>query len=700
MPYFSIQSPASGNALQLQGRSVSSTGPTGGQVLTWDGSSWVPAVGTTGPTGAAGLDGGRIYSGTTGPISGLGRSGDYFIDFAAGVLYGPKANNAWGSGLQLASGQQGPTGPAGSGSTGPTGVGTTGPAGGVGPTGASVTGPTGAASNVTGPTGASVTGPTGAASSVTGPTGPFPSILIGTVTSGSTPSATLTPTAPGVTVLSLVLARGSTGPSGAVGATGPANAIAIGTVDDGGSAGASLTPDGTGGQLLNLVLPAGPTGAASIVTGPTGATGVGPTGPTGAASDVIGPTGPAGVGSTGPTGAASQVTGPTGPEFILPVATSSVLGGIKVGSNLTITDGVLSAAGGGGAASINYEYATPAALPAQGNAALLYCTTDTGRLWRWTGSVWVEVGPVGGGGFAWSAVPASATATGTAGQIAYDGNLYVCTAANTWAKFPGTTSWTNFAPTSISGLVGWFDASDATTMYDATSGGSTVDAGSPIARWADKSGSGNHALQSTSGSRPTRRAAGLGGKPSVQFVADTADNGDWLGIASTSALNGASGLGVFVVYLTASVGVNRGLVGKWPGPGEETAPAWLLGYTGTATGATTATHLMHNGTSAASAATTSNFNDGSPRLLGLVNTSAGLQARMNGASQGTNSSTVAPSSGGTAGVVIGGYCGYSLASGQALMSAHISELLIYSATLTSQQVSDIEAYLMTKWGVS
>lgn len=70
--------------------------------------------------------------------------------------------------------------------------------------------------------------------------------------------------------------------------------------------------------------PTGPTGANSIVTGPTGASGLvgstgptgarGSTGPTGAASTVTGPTGPLGTGPTGPTGESSTVTGPTGPS--------------------------------------------------------------------------------------------------------------------------------------------------------------------------------------------------------------------------------------------------------------------------------------------------------------------------------------------------------------------------------------------------
>jgi len=43
----------------------------------------------------------------------------------------------------------------------------------------------------------------------------------------------------------------------------------------------------------------------------------------------------------------------------------------------------------------------------------------------------------------WTTAPVSNTSPGTAGQAAYDsgGNLFVCVATNTWAKFAGTTSW-------------------------------------------------------------------------------------------------------------------------------------------------------------------------------------------------------------------------------------------------------------------
>lgn len=269
MPFYSTTSASSGNATQLQGRALSATAPATGQVLVWDGSSWVPATGVPGPTGAQGADGARMWSGTGAPSSGLGRSGDFYVDTTsnAGKLYGPKASGSWGSGISLQGGQQGATGPTGT--AGPTGAGATGPTG-VGPTGP--TGSAGAAGSAgaTGPTGASgsagsagSTGPTGPASSVTGPTGP---------------------------------SGGPTGAAGAAGATGPTGPAGIqGTAGTAGTNGATGATGPTGAQ--GTAGSVGSTGA----TGPTGATGASLTGPTGPSG---GPTGP--TGSAGATGAAGS----------------------------------------------------------------------------------------------------------------------------------------------------------------------------------------------------------------------------------------------------------------------------------------------------------------------------------------------------------------------------------------------------------
>jgi hypothetical protein len=53
----------------------------------------------------------------------------------------------------------------------------------------------------------------------------------------------------------------------------------------------------------------------------------------------------------------------------------------------------------------------------------------------------------------------------------------------------------------------WLDAADASTLFDATSGGSPVAADGAVARWEDKSGNANHATQSTEANRPVRKAS-------------------------------------------------------------------------------------------------------------------------------------------------------------------------------------------------
>jgi hypothetical protein len=219
-------------------------------------------------------------------------------------------------------------------------------------------------------------GDTGATGSV-GPSGPPSSLTVGTVNTGSSPSATITGTAPNQT-LNLVLARGDTGATGAAGATGPANTLTIGSVTEGSSAGASIT--GTApNQTLNLTIPATKLSVGTVTSGSTPSVTITGTAP----SQTINFTLPKG--DTGSTGA----QGPAGDSYTLPTASASVLGGIKVGANLTISDGVLAATGGSGSI---VEAATAAGF-GTGSSKTLYIATDVSRIYRWSGSVYVEIGP-------------------------------------------------------------------------------------------------------------------------------------------------------------------------------------------------------------------------------------------------------------------------------------------------------------------
>jgi hypothetical protein len=129
-------------------------------------------------------------------------------------------------------------------------------------------------------------------------------------------------------------------------------------------------------------------------------------------------------------------------------ALNTLTGGITIaaGANVTVSTAsstITIAAGGGGGGSANIvEAATAAGFPATGASGTLYHATDVKKIFFWdaVGSFYVEAGPSGGGGggvsgLTWSSVPASDTATATAGSIAYDGTFfYVAVDTNQWRR--------------------------------------------------------------------------------------------------------------------------------------------------------------------------------------------------------------------------------------------------------------------------
>jgi hypothetical protein len=74
-------------------------------------------AGATGPAGPAGADGKTVLNGTGTPASTVGNDGDFYLDTAADVLYGPKAGGTWpANGVSLV-GPEGPAGAPGAGAT-------------------------------------------------------------------------------------------------------------------------------------------------------------------------------------------------------------------------------------------------------------------------------------------------------------------------------------------------------------------------------------------------------------------------------------------------------------------------------------------------------------------------------------------------------------------------------------------------------
>jgi len=102
----------------------------------WPGTC-VSLVGPQGPQGAAGANGNTLLNGTSGPSSGTGNNGDFFLRTDTSCLYGPKATGAWPGSCTPLVGPQGPAGANGSNGTNGNTVlnGTSGPSSGAGSNG-------------------------------------------------------------------------------------------------------------------------------------------------------------------------------------------------------------------------------------------------------------------------------------------------------------------------------------------------------------------------------------------------------------------------------------------------------------------------------------------------------------------------------------------------------------------------------------
>jgi len=110
-----------------------------------------------------------------------------------------------------------------------------------------------------------------------------------------------------------------------------------------------------------------------------------------------------------------------------------------------------------------------------------------------------------------------------------------------------------FNPLSLSPAL-WLDASDSSTLFDATSGGSLVAADGAVARWEDKSQNGRHVTQNTSNRRPIYKATSFSGVGALRF-----NQFELLRSAETYAIT--SGFSFFVVFrLTGSRGVYERIV--------------------------------------------------------------------------------------------------------------------------------------------
>lgn len=246
-----------------------------------------------------------------------------------------------------------------------------------------------------------------------------------------------------------------------------------------------------------------------------------------------------------------------------------------------------------------------------------------------------------------------------------------------------------FSPTDISGLLLWLDASDSSTLYDATSGGSLVAADGTIGRWEDKSGNNRHATQSTIASRPIRKTSIQAGKDVVRFDGSN----DFFNISSLNGL--ANSYTFFGVAKRASVNSNFCFAGVAQAGGSNYFPAFarirasentyvLAANGGAPEEDNHSTYSTSNAFGSTSWFQATQMSSPSSASLRLNETSLSPLATSNAGQ--SNNFTAIGMSGGDAGV-------------QGFTNSDFAEILYYNSVLSNENIQLVESYLKNKWSI-
>jgi hypothetical protein len=252
-----------------------------------------------------------------------------------------------------------------------------------------------------------------------------------------------------------------------------------------------------------------------------------------------------------------------------------------------------------------------------------------------------------------------------------------------------------FSPSSVSGLQLWLDASDASTLFTATTGGSLVAADGGVARWEDKSGNARHFTQSTSGSRPLRKTSQQNGKDTLLFdgTNDFLSGGDYLDVNT-------GGITAFVVHKRNATGTTHELLTK----ADNNGLGWFFRHISADKLSAYLQQTVADASSRASANTVTAssyivavmwFAAGAFQSIAYSRNGTAL-AMANAVSEGGSGAQTPPNTNGV--MLIGAQVYAGLYYNHA--NANIAEIIIYDTALSDANRSAVESYLMSKWGIT
>ena len=243
-------------------------------------------------------------------------------------------------------------------------------------------------------------------------------------------------------------------------------------------------------------------------------------------------------------------------------------------------------------------------------------------------------------------------------------------------------SGSTFDPKTIPALTLWLDASDSSTLFDASVGGSNVvTQDAPVTRWKDKSGNNFDMLQSVENSKPVLKTAFINGKNSIRFdgINDLmTSNANFHNYSSFTCFMVSKSVGAATLsigglqngkggLLSSNFGGSGGVFGNYGQPSS---------YLGTPSNLTVLTsgiwkNLTFTGILNGQKGSTSSTINMYSSFLQVMPVEIGITSRQN---EGTQ--------------LITAFC-----------NADYCEILIYGTELTSIQRQQIELYLNQKWAI-
>lgn len=239
----------------------------------------------------------------------------------------------------------------------------------------------------------------------------------------------------------------------------------------------------------------------------------------------------------------------------------------------------------------------------------------------------------------------------------------------------------NFLPTNLSGLIGWYDFGDASTVFQNPGCGSPATNGSLVRCVLDKSGNGNHALQPGGAApRPQYVTNVINGRNAILF--DGSDDHLDLGAGIQEQIRST----IFVVFdTTDGSAIQRTLIGA------DNSDACTMSLD--ASQAIFVEYELFNATGS-----TTGLNTGTPQLAIMrVDETSSLQVFVNNPNTPDGSTGLAspPFTPGR-NLFIGAE---NLGTPSTPFPGKIAEVIIYNRPLTTSEMGSVKAYLKARWGI-